>query len=182
MSLAIVIDGASASVFGQLIPAGVTVVNTPRSASRRRTSLRTKEREVQAALEAVDRAGALALTRPATTLHRVARTVGCPSVLLPGDRDSAGWVISMASAVRAAEPDSARRVIEVLAGGPSSITGAPTRAWGATQLSVPALRPATLARRALTSWRPCGWCGRGGADGAACPVCGQCGQTRQGDA
>lgn len=138
------------------------VVPIPRGGRRAATPVRADD-----VVRAVERAGsgAVVLVRPLAAdpalavVAPLARMLGVPRVLLPADPAAAAWVITLAGTAEVGDGALVDR-LEVLAG------------IAACRGTLPALRPAVIARWAARAWRPCGRCGRGGVHGAPCGGCG----------
>ena len=118
------------------------------------------------------------LTRPAAVdpgaacLATVATLVGHDVITLPAALDEAIWSVGVCLALGLSDAVTLGRVLDVVCCGPGSAPSLPRQIWGPTGLSVPALRPATLARWAYCAWRPCSWCDAGGLPGQRCRRCG----------
>jgi hypothetical protein len=118
------------------------------------------------------------LTRPATVdpgaafLATAATLVGHDVIMLPAVLDEAIWSVGVTLAIGVSDAATLARVLDVVCCGPGSAPSLPRQIWGPTGLSVPALRPATLARWAYCAWRPCSWCDAGGLPGHRCRRCG----------
>lgn len=107
----------------------------------------------------------------AACLGPLARLLGHRVVQLPSDPGEAAWSASIAASLLVLPDEAFLRVVDVLCCGPATSPPAPRCLWGGG-ISVPALRPETLARWASCAWRRCGWCRRGGLPGRACRTCG----------
>lgn len=132
--------------------------------------------DVLEVLDRIPRPGVV-LTRSATAdpgsacLGTIARLLGHHAVVLPDAQDQAAWVAGVAGEI-ASDDETFLRAVHVVSCGTSIAGSFPRRRWGPTDLSVPALRPATLARWACCSWRSCRWCTGGGLPGLPCRACG----------
>lgn len=120
----------------------------------------------------------LVLARPASAdpgaacLATIAAVVGHEVITLPTAMDEALWSVGVTFSLAGCAGDTLGRVLDVICCGPASAPALPHQRWGPTGLSVPALRPATLARWAYCAWRPCIWCDAGGLPGHRCRRCG----------
>jgi hypothetical protein len=118
------------------------------------------------------------LTRPAAVdpgaafLATAARLVGHDVIMLPAALDEAIWSVGVTLALGVSDAATLGRVLDVVCCGPGNAPSPPRQIWGPTGLSVPALRPATLARWAYGAWRRCSWCDAGGLPGQRCRRCG----------
>ncbi len=154
---------------------------------RRRSRWWRRRREGWAPLDPESVLDALAdIRRPAVVLVRsavadpgagclidVAHLLGLEVRTLPDGFDEAAWSAGIASCLDGVVPGaSANRALDVLCCGPAVAPASPRRRWGVAGISVPAVRPATLARWASCAWRPCRWCTAGGLPGDRCRRCG----------
>jgi hypothetical protein len=162
-------------------PVGVRVVprdETPWWRGRRAGRWRPLDPErVFETLCTLPRTG-LVLVRPAAAdpgamlLAAAGAVLGLDVITLPGDLDEAIWCVGVALALGIDEPETFGRVLDVVCCGPVGAPAFPRQLWGPAGISVPALRPATLARWASCAWRPCSWCQAGGLPGHRCRRCG----------
>lgn len=175
-----VIDHTLASHLGPP-PDGVFVV--PRKAASRwrvRRVERWRPLDPDAVLDvlcALPRPG-FVLVRPvaadpgAACLATTAAVVGHEVITLPGELDEAVWSVGIAFGLMSCDAERVGRVLDVVCCGPGTALELPRRSWGPTGISVPALRPTTLARWAYCAWSPCSWCEAGGLVGHRCRRCG----------
>ena len=128
------------------------------------------------ALDAVG-PGAIVLARPheadpgAAMVAAVARLMGVPVVLLPGDPAAAAWALAVALHPDFEQRDLVRR-LEVLVGMARPGAALPRRAIDTGAATMPSLRPRVLSRWSACAWRPCARCAGGGPAGASCARCG----------
>ena len=108
----------------------------------------------------------------ARCLIDIARLLGLEMRTLPENRDEAAWCVAIAGSLDQAPIAGNLRALDVLCCGSAVAPGSPRGRWGPTGISVPALRPGTIARWASCAWRPCGWCAAGGLPGDRCRRCG----------
>ncbi len=154
-------------------PASIVIVSSARPGRRclrgrrSKTSLDTLTEQVSAAPRAI-----ILARRTDRDLCRVGRALERDLVRLPDGVDAASWVIAVAVAITRSDRAALLRALDVLCNGPEIIPAGPSRPWGAGGLTVPALRPSTLAKWAVRAWEPCSWCSRGGLAGRACGACG----------
>lgn len=113
-----------------------------------------------------------AADRGVACLASAATLAGHDVIALPEAIDEAVWSVAVAISLGVSDVSTLGRVLDVVCCGPGGARSVPQRPWGATGLSVPALRPATLARWAYRAWRPCRWCHGGGLPGYRCRRCG----------
>ncbi len=179
MSVVVVVDAAVAGTLD--LPPCVHVV--PREAprwgrDRRARSLRPLYPDRVLELLCELPRPALVLARPdasdpdAACLAALARLAGHQVVRLPARLDEAVWSVGAGFAVEDLSDRDRNRVLDVVCCGPDAAPAMPRQAWGPGGLTVPAVRPATLARWACCAWRPCGWCDAGGLSGHRCRRCG----------
>ncbi len=120
----------------------------------------------------------LVLARPASAdpgaacLATTAAVAGHDVIALPAALDEAVWSVGVTLGLVACAGETLGRVLDVICCGPASAPTLPHQEWGPTGLSVPALRPVTLARWAYCAWHPCSWCDAGGLPGHRCRRCG----------
>lgn len=161
-------------------PSGVWIV--PRSPSRwwRRRREPWAPLDPETVLETL-----AAIRRPAVVLARsamadpgagclidVAHLLGLEVRRLPDSLDAAAWSAGIASCLDQPLAADGNRALDVLCCGPAAAPASPRERWGPAGISVPALRPATLARWAACAWRACRWCAAGGLPGDRCRRCG----------
>jgi hypothetical protein len=160
-------------------PPGMRVVprerTSPWRGRRRWAALRADD--VLRVLDELPQPGVV-LARPASAdpgaacLAAIAGLLGHHVVVLPDAADESAWVAGVAAELDAGDDESFVRAVQVLCCGPAIAASFPRRRWGPTGIPVPALRPATLARWACCSWRPCCSCDGGGLPGLPCRCCG----------
>jgi hypothetical protein len=175
----LVIEGGIASALAEPPPA-LRVLPRQRSRAwrcRRTPWVPLRPDDVLEALDEIPRP-AVVLARSAgvdpgaACLAPIGRLLGHDTLVLPDAPDEAAWVAGVACEIDVEDDASYVRILHVVCCGPSIAASFPRRRWGPTGISVPALRPATLARWASCSWQACRWCVGGGLPGSPCRCCG----------
>jgi hypothetical protein len=179
MTLTIVVEHGIIAHLGG-VPSGMRIVARRRSRWWRRHRTPWASLDPEAVLDTLAE-----IHRPAVVLARravadpgarclidVARLLGLEVRTLPDSCEEAAWIAGIAGSLGEAPPAGGGRALDVLCCGPAIVPTSPRQRWGPTGISVPALRPGTIARWASCAWRACRWCAAGGLPGDRCRRCG----------